>query len=188
VSEQREDERRRRREFVDDLERQTEHARRLLDEIEERRREAEHQRLNFTAPTTEQLRKKLASAESPMIVGQSWGNATPDGTINYTVWINNPDPVQWFWLFVHVFVGPVNVTPDVGGVVSAADERFPRLTMPRFAGLTLGSGATQSLSFSLAVPAGIQRSNYLGNAILFQPDWHDVGKYLDRGGFVFEVT
>jgi hypothetical protein len=70
----------------------------------------------------------------------------------------------------------------------AVDPRFPRLTMPRFAGLILGPGATQSLSFSLAVPAGVERRNCLGNAILFQSNWHDVGKYLDRGIFAFEVT
>jgi len=186
VSEQREE--RRRREFLEDLERQTEHASGLLDEIDRRRQEAERQSLNFTAPTAEQLRKKLASAESPMIVFQSWGGAAPGGTVNYTVGINNPDPVQWFWLFVHVFVGPANVAPDVGDAVSAVDPRFPRLTLPRFAGLTLGPGATQSLNFSLAVPAGAQPSNYLGNAILFQATWHDLGKYLDRGLFVFDVT
>jgi hypothetical protein len=177
-----------RRQFVDGLEQQTEHVRRLLNEIDRLRQEAERRGHNFTAPTTEQLRKKLARAESPMIVSQSWGSAAPGGTINYTVGINNPDPVQWFWLFAHVFVGPANVVPDVGDAVSAVDPRFPRLTMPRFTGLTLGPGVTQSLSFSLAVPAGVERSNYLGNAILFQANWHDVGKYLDRGNFVFEVT
>jgi hypothetical protein len=187
VSERQEDERRR-REFVEDLEQQTEHARRLLDEIERRRQEAEREGLNFTAPTAEQLKKKLAGAESPMITSQGWSNAAPGGTINYTVGINNPDPVQWTGLFVHVFVGPANIAPDVGDAVSAVDTLFPRLTMPRFAGLTLGPGAGQSLNFSLAVPAGAQRSNYLGNAILFQATWHDVGKYLDRGLFVFEVT
>src|SRR5215204_2883313 len=143
-----------RRHVVEELERRTEHARRLLDEIERRRQEAERQGLNFTAPTAEQLLKKLDMVESPMIVGQGWNNATPGGTINYSVSISNPDPVQWYWLFVHVFVGPANVAPSVGEAVSAVDPRFPRLTQPRFAGLTLAAGTSQSLSFSLAVPAG----------------------------------
>jgi hypothetical protein len=189
VSEERDDERRRRRELVEELEQRAEHARRLLDDIEERRQEAERQGLNFTAPTAEQLRKKLARAESPMIVGQGWsGSAAPGGVINYDVYINNPDPVYWSWLFVHVFVGPANVVPDVADAVSAVDPRFPRLTMPQVFGLSLAPGDTQPLSFALDVPAGVERSNYLGNAILFQGDWHDVGKYLDRGLFVFEVT
>jgi uncharacterized protein (UPF0335 family) len=46
-----------RRQFVEELERRTEHAKRLLDEIEHHRQEAERQGLIFTAPTAEQLRK-----------------------------------------------------------------------------------------------------------------------------------
>jgi hypothetical protein len=65
VSEQPEDERRRRREFVEDLERQTEHARRLLDEIEEHRQEAEREGLNFTTLTAEQLKKNWPAPRVP---------------------------------------------------------------------------------------------------------------------------
>ena len=43
-----------RRQFVEELERRTEYARRLLDEIDRQRREAERQGLNFTAPTAQQ--------------------------------------------------------------------------------------------------------------------------------------
>jgi len=89
---------------------------------------------------------------------------------------------------VHVFVGPANLVPDVGDALSAVDARFPRLIMPRVFGLSLAAGATQSVSFSISVPTAIERSNYLGNAILFQGNYHDVGSYLDRGLFVFEVT
>jgi hypothetical protein len=178
----------RRSEFVEELEQRTDYAKRLLDEIEHQRREAERQGLNFTAPTEEQLRKKMAKAESPMIVYQSWGNAAPGGTFNYTVGVHNPDPVRWFWLFVHVFVGLANVAQDVGDAISAVDSRFPTLTQPQFDGLDLDPGVTKPLSFSLAVPAGMHQSNYLGNAILFQSNWHDVGEYLDRGLFVFQVT
>ena len=177
-----------RRQFVEELERRTEYARRLLDEIDRQRREAERQGLNFTAPTAQQLKKKLASTESPMIVSQGWGGAAAGGTFTYSVGINNPDPFQWSSLYVHVFVGPANLVPDVGDAVSAVDARFPRLTMPRVFGLSLAAGATQSVSFSISVPTAIERSNYLGNAILFQGNYHDVGSYLDRGLFVFEVT
>jgi hypothetical protein len=177
-----------RRHVVEELERRTEHTRHLLDEIERRRQEAERQGLNFTAPTAEQLMKKLASTESPMIVGQGWGSAPPGGTFTYNVSINNPDPIQWNSLYVHVFVGAANLVPDVGDALSAVDPRFPRLTMPRVFGLSLAPGATQSVSFSITVPTAIERSNYLGNAILFEGNYHDVGRYLDRGLFVFEVT
>ena len=177
-----------RREFVRDLERQAEFAKELLDEIDRQRQEAERQGLNFTAPTEEQLKKKLASAQSPMIVFQGWSSVAAPGTIDYTVGINNPDPVQWFWLFAHVFVGPATIVRDVGDAVSAVDARFPRLTLPQFDGLSLGPGATQSLNFSLTVPGDIERSNYLGNTFLFHATWHDLGQYLDRSLFVFEVT
>ena len=178
-----------RRGFVHDLERQAKYAKELLDEIDRQRQEAERQGLNFTAPTEEQLKKKVAKAQSPMIVFQGWsGSVAAPGTIDYTVGINNPDPFQWIWLFGHVFVGPANIARDVGHALSAVDPRFPRLTMPQFAGLTLGPGATQSLKFSLTVPGDIERSNYLGNTFLFQSTWHDVGQYLDRSLFVFEVT
>jgi hypothetical protein len=178
-----------RRRFVQDLERQAEFANRLLEEIDLQRQEAERQGLNFTAPTEEQLKKKLAAAQSPMIGFQAWsGSVSAPGTINYTVGIGNPDPVQWVWLFGHVFVGPANIVRDVGHALLAVDTRFPRLTMPEVFGLTLAAGQSQSLSFSLTVPGDVERSNYLGNTFLFQSRWHDVGQYLDRSHFVFEVT
>jgi hypothetical protein len=178
-----------RRKAVEELERRTEHAKRLLDEIERHRQEAERQGLNFTAPTAEQLLKKLASTESPMFFGQGWtSSTTPGGVISFSANINNPDPIQWNSLYVHVFVGPANLVPDVGDAVSAVDPRFPRLTMPRVFGLSLAPGATQSVSFSISVPTAIERSNYLGNAILFEGNYFDVGRYLDRSLFVFEVT
>jgi hypothetical protein len=133
----------------------------------------------------------LSRTNSPWIVFQTWNSATPGSAFNYTnytVGINNPDPDRSFWLFVHVFVGPANVAPDVGDAVCAVDPRFPSLTMLRFDRLAIDPGDTQSLTFSLTVSAGIDSSNYLGNAILFQSIWHDVGTYLDRGLFVFEVT
>jgi hypothetical protein len=178
-----------RRRFAQDLERQAEFANRLLEEIDRQRQEAERQGLNFTAPTEEQLKKKVAGAQSPMIFFQSWsGSVAAPGTVNYNVGINNPDPDQWFWLFAHVFIGPANIVRDVGDAVSAVDPRFPRLTMPEVFGLTLAAGQSQTLSFSLTVPGDVERSNYLGNTFLFQSRWHEVGQYLDRSHFVFEVT
>ena len=54
------------RRLVDDLERRTGQVRCLLDELE-RRQEAEREGQNFTAPTEEQLRKKLSRTNSPWI-------------------------------------------------------------------------------------------------------------------------
>jgi hypothetical protein len=185
VTEPRGDER---REFVEDLERRTAFVRDLLDEIDRRRQEAEQQGFNFAAPTAEQLKKKFTSAESPWISYEWWSSTTPGGTLPYGIGIANPDPFEWIDLFVHVFVGPLNVAPDVGDEGHAIDPRFPRLTMPTAFGLVLDPGGFQSLNFSLTVPAGVERTNYAGNAVLYQASWLDVGRYLDRASFVFEVT
>jgi hypothetical protein len=164
-------------------------ARAMLEEIERRRGEAREQELNFTAPTEQQLLDKLAKANSPMIVFQAWsGSTTTPGTINYTVGVHNPDPDVRIWLFVHLFVGPANIAPNVNDALALVDERFPRLTEPEFFGLSIDPGVTASLSFSIAVPANIQPSNYLGNSFLFAATWHDPAEYLDRSLFVFKVT
>ena len=46
----------------------------------------------------------------------------------------------------------------------------------------------RTISFALKVPAGVQKTNYLGNTCLMQFNWHDVGVYLDRGVWPFTVT
>jgi hypothetical protein len=54
-----------RRWFVEDLERRTEHAKRLLDEIERQHHEVECQDLLFTTPTAKQLEHILDRTETP---------------------------------------------------------------------------------------------------------------------------
>jgi hypothetical protein len=164
-------------------------AKSVLDEIDKERKRAKREGLNFTAPSERQLKRKLGRHNSPMIVFQSWsGLVAPGGTVNYNVGINNPDPVTVFWLFVHVFVGAANAVRNIGDALATVDSRFPRLTLPDFAGLSIASGVTTSLSFPLSVPGGVQATNYMGNSFLFRADWHDVGTYFDRGVFVFKVT
>lgn len=156
--------------------------------IETERAKAAKAKLSFTAPDGPELMAKLQRVNSPMIVFQSWSSQAPaGGTINYNVGIYNPDPVQRIWLFGHVFVGPANMTPDVGTALLAVDPAFPRLTQPDFAGLTLAPGGSSSLSYALKVPA-VSPSNYLGNTFLFASVWHDPGTYLDRSVFVFKVV
>ena len=159
----------------------------LLEEIEKRRTEAKKQGMNFTGLTDEEIYRKLTRKNSPMIVAQGWNSAAPGGTVNYTVSINNPDPVRHVWLFGHVFVGLAKVASDVSDAVSAVDTRFPRLTLPDFDGLSIDSGATKDLKFVISIPANVERTNYLGNCFLFRATWHDPALYLDRGLFVFKV-
>lgn len=97
-----------------------------------------------------------------MIVFQSWNSTSPGGTVNYTIGINNPDPTRSIWLFVHVFVEPANVAPDVGESLTAVDERFARLTQPQFDGLAIDPRVTKSVNFALLV-TWIVASSYSGS-------------------------
>ena len=164
------------------------HIKKTLDEIEKEKKKVKKGD-NFTAPTEEQLRKKLERTDSPFIYFQSWGPAAPGGTINYSVGITNPDPVQAIWIFAHVFVGSGNVVSSTGEFLLNVDTRFPRLTQPDFAGLNLAPGASSTLTFSINIPANVEHpTNYIGNTALFQFNWHDVGTYLDRSVFVMKIN
>lgn len=156
--------------------------------VDKERKKAKRKGLHFTAPTDEQLQRKLGKINSPMIVFQSWGDTAAGGTVNYTLGISNPDTFTWSNLYVHVFVGPANPVQVLGRALQCVDASFARLTQPDFFGLSVGSGATESLSFQLPVDAGTEPSEYLGNAFLFQAQYHDVGQYFDRGVFPFTVT
>jgi len=167
-----------------------------MSEIDAAKSKAAAKKLRFTGMPEGLLRARLSPRRSagraviaaPMIVWQSWNSMTsPGGTITYNVGITNPSPNDEVWLFGHVFVGPANFVPDVGAAVQAVDARFPRLTEPSFAGLSLPANGSTSLTFNLAVPQGMEPSNYIGNTFLFRADWHDVGDYLDRSTFIFGV-
>lgn len=143
---------------------------------------------HFIAVTPEEIEKKLKRTNSPMIVSEGWSNTTAGGTLNYTLGIYNPDPVQATGLIAHVWIGSGNVDPTVGTFLLNVDTRFPRLTEPATFGLTLAAGASATLAFALTVPATIEKTNYLGNSCLMQFNWLDVGTYLDRSVFVFAIT
>ena len=160
----------------------------ILREIEVRRKDAEKKRLNFTAPTEEQIKEKLRRVNSPMIVFQGWsGTASQGGQISYSIGIFNPDATISSSLYVHVLVGPANFVNDVGEALATSDERFPKLTLPDFFGLSVNPGITEQLDFTIPIP-NVEDSNYLGNSFLFEADYHDVGTYLDRSVFPFTVS
>lgn len=170
---------------------------RILDavnnEIEKHKKEHEKQGKTFTAITPEQLENKLRRAQSPMIVWQGWSNtAPPGGVINYTVGVMNPDPVAWSNLAVEVTVGDRNPIANNDLFLSDRDARFPALAQPPTFGFTLGPAgsptASTSFSFNLTVPTGVEKTGYFGNSVLQQLNFHDVGKYLDRGVFFFGVA
>jgi hypothetical protein len=170
-------------------ERQATNARRVLEEIELRRAQAREQGRNFVAPDADQLMTKLQRANTPSLTFFSWtGSTGSPGTINLQVGVINPDPVAFGSLYVHLFIGPANLAPNVGQALALVDSRFPRLTLPDYIGLTLNPGDTATLDFEVAVPANIDPSNYLANCFLFQAGYFDLGNTLDRGLFIFEVT
>jgi hypothetical protein len=165
-----------------------EHLKRVREFVGRQEVAAKGKKWNFTSVSDEELAKKLDRIHSPMIVFQGWSASTnAGGSINYTVGIYNPDPVERTSVYAHVFVGPANLIADVATALLAVDPRYSRLTMPEFFGLTIPSGGTESLSFEVAVPSGIQPSNYLGNTFLFEASYHDVGTYFDRSVFPFKV-
>jgi len=178
---------------INDLSQQSErhatNAQIVLTEIERRRREAREQGRNFLAPTGPQLLDRLQSANSPFFDSVAWTEATPTpGTIDLTVGIFNPDPTPASSLFVHVFIGPANLAADVGQALALVDPRFPRLTEPEFFGLTVNPSTAASLDFSIAVPANIEPSIYLGNSFLFAAQVFGSAELLERVLFGFKVT
>ena len=161
-----------------------------MEKIQEavRRHKRENKEEHFTSVTPEEIEKKLKRVNSPMIVFQGWNSTSPGGTVNYSLGIYNPDPNRAIWLFAHAWVGSGNVDPNTGSFLLNVDTRFPRLTQPLFDGLQLAPGASATLTFSMVVPANIEKSNYLGNSCLMQFNWHDIGTYLDRSVFVIGVS
>ena len=141
-----------------------------------------------TAITAEEIERKLKRVNSPMIIGQGWGATPTPGTYNYSLNLYNPDPTTASALFAHVWVGSGNIDPNLGTFLANVDTRFPRLTQPKFYGLTLAPAATATLNYLIKVPTTVEKTNYILNSCLMQFNWQDIGKYLDRGVFVFEVA
>jgi hypothetical protein len=170
-----------------DVKKHTARIQQLGDELQKGRKKNDG--LNVTVITPEEIDRKLKRVNSPFIYFQSWGGSVPvGGTLNYNVGIYNPDPTTAIWTFAHVWVGSGNVDPVTGTFLLNVDARFPRLTQPDFAGMSIPSGGSVTQSFQIKTPAGVEKTNYLGNTCLMALNWHDVGTYLDRSVFVFKVV
>jgi hypothetical protein len=141
----------------------------------------------FIGLTKEGFERKMKRVESPMIGGQSWtASAAPGGTINFSVW--NPDPFGWQNLAVSVSIGNRNAIVSNDEFMTTFDGRFPTYAKPQPFGFSLAAGAQANQAFALKIPAGIEKAQYFGNACLLKMDFFDVGKYLDRALFFFEVV
>lgn len=162
----------------------------LLTEIDARRKEAQQEGQHFT-PTPEQPFRK--GSDRPCILWQAWNQSVPPGgTLLYSIGIANPTSKKQDSLLAHVYTGSgpslSHQQPPTDLVSTAVDERFPRLTSPRFAGMAVDAGVIAQLSFAIKVPLDIEPSNYVGNCVLFRAGWHDTLGHLDRSMFVFEVS
>lgn len=166
-----------------------EHVKKIQDAIEKQKRE--NQLEYFRSITPEEIEKKLKRVNSPFIVSEAYDyNAIRGGTVPYQIRIYNPDPTTARNMFAHVWVGSGNVDPTVGTFLTNVDTRFPRMTEPGNAagGLHLAPGGFEVLMFALNVPMCVERTSYIGETCLMQINFLDVGEYLDRAVFVFQVT
>jgi hypothetical protein len=161
----------------------------LEPELVKQRREREREGETFTSITREEFEAKLKRVNSPIIVSQSWNNtAPPGGTINYTIGVLNPDPISWGALAVAVSIGNRNPIVSNDQFLTAFDARFPTYAKPATVGFSLAAGAFVAHSFQVRIPAGVERTGYFGNGVLQRISFHDVGLYLDRACFFFEVV
>jgi hypothetical protein len=158
-------------------------------EIAQERKAREKKGWVFVGLSQEGFEKKLKRVESPFITWANWcGTATLSGTLPYNVGVHNPDPVTWMFLAISVSVGNRNAIASHDQFMTTFDARFPTYAKPSPVGFSLPPNASTSQSFGIKIPAGIEKTGYIGNACLLQLDFFDVGKYLDRGAFFFEVV
>ena len=167
----------------------SEKAKILLANIELLREEAKKKGMDFSAPSEDEILKKLKSKKTPFIIGEWYTpSAARGGIINYGVTIHNPDPVTWFHIYCHVFIGLACFVEDVSDALLAVDPRFARLTNSDLA-IGIQPGATKAPIFSLPVPANVEGTTYFGNCFLLNlGTFTGVGKCIDRAKFVFAVT
>ncbi len=165
----------------------------LLETIENARAESRSRNENFTGITKDDIGKKT-KAKDPFLSGFGWTKETPPGgRIDLRLFIGNAGVAN---IYVHVWVGSGNIDPVVGTFLTNVDPRFPRLTEPSFPGLAEFPGVphpfplppgAKRLDFSLAVPASVEESIYLGNICLMQLEGFTVGRHVARAVFPFAV-
>jgi hypothetical protein len=162
---------------------------RILEENERLAEQAHQQGQAFSAPSPEELEKKLRgeTSNSPIITGQGWTSTVPlGGNSNYTVYLKNPDPSGYGYVMVSYFVGSVNFFDSPADMVIARDQRFGQFGN---AGLYLApNGGTGSVSYVLPVPTTVPKTTYYGNALVWLADLHDKGTYVDRALAWITVT
>lgn len=161
-----------------------EELKRRLEEIEVVKEQALRRGLAFASPSEEDLTKKIRgeSANSPYFYYESWTSGTTAGTpAYYQAGFANPDP-GGHYTFVTIFFGLANIAADISEGFDARDSAWPYVSAEP---VYLAPSATGTATFNYTTPP-VTRGTYLGNAVLWQADYFDVGTYFDRA--MFEVT
>jgi hypothetical protein len=162
-----------------------ENIRKLKESIEKHRREGKYD--HFESVTDEDIEKMLTRSNTPFFSSWGWSNTTPGGTFNLSVNVFNPDPVAVGSMYVHTFIGPALAVVSNDTALLAVDARWNRLAEPQFFGMSLAPSTSGNVSFTVAAPATIERSNYFGNLFLIRRGI-GVASVLDRQSYVFRVT
>ncbi len=160
---------------------------RLLEEIRYISELARERGLAFSSLDREQLERKIRgeTANSPFIYAQGWVSGTSQGSpANYTVYVSNPDPVGYFPFYVTIFFGLGNFT-ETDEAWSGRDDRWPALSSDR---TFLAAGASTSFQFNYTTPTGVTPGTYNGNSVLWEGDWHQVGRSFGRGSFDVKLS
>jgi hypothetical protein len=162
-----------------------ENIKKLKESIEKHRREGKHE--HFASVADEDIEKMLTRSNTPFISSWGWSNTTPGGTFNLSVNVFNPDPVTVNGMYVHTFIGPALAVASNDLALLAVDARFNRLTQPQFFGMSLAPSTNGNVSFTVAAPATIEKSNYFGNLFLIRAPG-GVASVLNRVSYVFRVA
>lgn len=156
---------------------------RRIAEIAQLKADAAARGLAFSAPSEEQLQRKIRgeTGGSPYIYSMSWTSGTyPGSPAYYTLYAANPDPVAYGPVFVTMFFGLGNFFDDLAEAVDARDTRWPYVSSE---GIYLAPGANMTASFSYTTPTGLPSGTYVANSVLWKGEYHDKGVYFDRGLF-----
>lgn len=163
-----------------------EHLRKILEDMEVRRKKADKKGLKFASLTEEQLRKKLKSLKTPLISSMTW---TYTGTVSsnfiFDITIYNPDPVPHYRLTAYAFFGPASTISDIGLALISADPELNRM----FAQIDqLNSGTTGTFSFNVRFPTGTPLGLHLLNGFVFVRSTINVGDFIDRACVDMTIT
>jgi hypothetical protein len=161
-----------------------EELKRRLEEIDVLKEQALRQGLAFASPSEEQLTKKISgeSGNSPYFYYESYTSGTFAGSpAYYQGGFANPDP-GGHSASLTIFFGLANFAADISEGFDARDPAWPYVSAQP---VYLAPGGTGSATFNYTVP-NVSKGTYVGNAVLWEVNYFDVGRYFDRAAF--EIT